>query len=124
MLAGTLQATKCTDQFMKITGLPYLHSTLKEEIDRIFVEKKDCEIDPTKLPPWIVKKGDISKHAEFLNMYLERIVDKIFTSVERCPAVMRRVFKHLQENTRKNAAVMKAGGTSFVCVFFLAVRQW
>lgn len=40
---------QCTDQFMKIVGLRYLSETIKPVIDEIFREKKDCELDPTKV---------------------------------------------------------------------------
>ena len=40
---------QCADHFMKIVGLPFLHDTLKSVIDDIFHERKDCEIDPTKV---------------------------------------------------------------------------
>lgn len=46
LFRGNTMASKCTDQFMKIVGLPYLHETLKPAIDLVFREKKNCEIDP------------------------------------------------------------------------------
>ena len=43
------QSPQCTDQFMKIVGLRYLHDTVKPVIDDIFKEQLNCEIDPSKV---------------------------------------------------------------------------
>eukprot|EP01147_Barroeca_monosierra_P010608 gene10608-2730_t len=97
-------ASKCLDYFMKIIGLPYLHETLKEIIDEIFHEKKDCEIDPSKIltgnPANIVKR-----HAADLIRYLEKILQSIFSSVERCPRPMRVAFSNIRVAVGRNAAL-------------------
>lgn len=111
LFRGNSMATKCTDQFMKIVGLHYLHETLKGIIDDIFKEKKDCEIDPTKLGPRKADK-DVDKHATHLIAYLERMFDSIFESVDRCPYIMRIVFKHLRESLAKNEAVSEKEDTN------------
>jgi len=123
LFRGNSMATKCTDQFMKITGIAYLHKTLKQEIDRIFIEKHDCEIDPTKLPTWTVKKGDIAKHAVILNEYLDRIIGKIFDSVLECPMVMRLAFRDVQTAVRGNPAVILSEDAPYTAVSgFLFLR--
>jgi RAS protein activator-like 1 len=123
LFRGNSMGTKCTDQFMKITGIGYLHATLKEEIDRIFHEKHDCEIDPSKLPPWIVKKGDITKHAVILVDYFDRIVGRIFQSIKSCPMVMRLAFQDVQEAVRKNPTLMTTGDAPYTAVSgFLFLR--
>ena len=63
LFRGNSMATKCTDQFMKVTGLTYLHGCLKKHIDRIFHEKRDCEIDPSSGK--VGKKADIDKHVGY-----------------------------------------------------------
>jgi len=42
---GNSIATKGIDQYMKLVGMQYLHSTLKPAIDEIFATKHSCEID-------------------------------------------------------------------------------
>lgn len=121
LFRGNSMASKCTDQFMKIVGLPYLHDTLKQVIDRIFREKKNCEINPHHL---ISKKGsekDIERNVEVLTGYLREIFASIFSSVDNCPPAMRVVFKSLQESARKNRALSK--DTAFTVVSsFLFLR--
>jgi len=125
LFRGNTMASKCTDQFMKIVGLPYLHETLKPAIDGIFREKKNCEIDPYLLSRGKGKKPgggvDVRKQVDHLTGYLKAIFDSIFSSVDRCPPVMRMVFKHLQDDARKNPALSE--DTAFTVVSgFLFLR--
>lgn len=46
---GNSLASKSLDSFMKIIGHDYLVLVLKEIIDEIFLEKKNCEIDPMRI---------------------------------------------------------------------------
>ncbi|KAJ7387166.1 RasGAP-activating-like protein 1 [Desmophyllum pertusum] len=48
LFRGNSLAAKCMEQFMKIVGMPYLSDTLKPVIDKIFEERKYCELDPSK----------------------------------------------------------------------------
>lgn len=34
---------------MRLAGLHYLHSTLRPAMEQVFLEKKPCEIDPTRV---------------------------------------------------------------------------
>jgi len=104
LFRGNSMATKCTDQFMKIAGMQYLHTTIKRVIDQIFKDRKYCEIDETKLTKKYTK-ADIPKHVDILTEYLEMIFKCIFSSVDKCPPAMRSVFKHLQEGAQKNKAL-------------------
>ena len=37
------------DEGMRLAGLHYLHSTLRPAMEQVFLEKKSCEIDPTRV---------------------------------------------------------------------------
>lgn len=37
------------DEGMRLAGLHYLHSTLRPAMEQVFLEKKPCEIDPTRV---------------------------------------------------------------------------
>lgn len=37
------------DEGMRLAGLHYLHSTLRPAMEQVFMEKKPCEIDPTRV---------------------------------------------------------------------------
>ncbi|KAL5477805.1 hypothetical protein EMCRGX_G024652 [Ephydatia muelleri] len=103
-------ASKALDQFMKVVALPYLHETLKEAIDRIYTEHKVCELDTEKVKQ--INKARASgtslaatqKVVEFtvltLTNYLEQILDAIFSSVGRCPPLMRMALRQLWKRVR------------------------
>lgn len=121
LFRGNSMATKCTDQFMKVAGLTYLHGCLKKHIDAIFHEKKDCEIDPQT--GRVSKKSDIDKHVGYLSDYITAILESIFTSISNCPASMRQCFKHLQEAVKTNATIMTSSDTPYTVVSgFLFLR--
>lgn len=74
--------------FFQIVGKDYLLSVMKGPIDQIFDEKKNCEIDPTKID--LTGKMDKSaieetqkKNMKPLVGYIQRILDAIFESVDR-----------------------------------------
>eukprot|EP00056_Hartaetosiga_gracilis_P002922 m.58221 g.58221 ORF g.58221 m.58221 type:complete len:799 (+) comp11251_c0_seq2:55-2451(+) len=93
-------ATKCADYFMKMIGLNYLHKTVKEAIDNVFTERRDCEIDPSRMKnrsPALIRK-----HSNDLIRYLNALLDKIFSSVKTCPMGMRRVFANIKRAVTKN----------------------
>lgn len=37
------------DEGMRLAGLHYLHSTLRPAMEQVFLEKKPCEIDPSRV---------------------------------------------------------------------------
>ncbi|KRY72513.1 Ras GTPase-activating protein 3 [Trichinella pseudospiralis] len=73
-------ATRCVFELMKLVGHQYLISTLKPCLDKIYAERKCCEVDPDRLQPELV---------------LSRIVD----SNHRCPQLLKDAFKILREVT-------------------------
>ena len=77
--ANTL-ATKTLDYYMKLIGLPFLHKTLGPLIEEIYKEKKNCEVDPTRLEN---KLDDLPKNFAALLAYVEESTNVIFTS--DCP---------------------------------------
>ncbi|KRY72517.1 Ras GTPase-activating protein 3 [Trichinella pseudospiralis] len=44
-------ATRCVFELMKLVGHQYLISTLKPCLDKIYAERKCCEVDPDRLQP-------------------------------------------------------------------------
>uniref|UniRef100_A0A8C6YFR1 RAS protein activator like 1 n=1 Tax=Naja naja TaxID=35670 RepID=A0A8C6YFR1_NAJNA len=104
-------ASKSTEQFMKIVGMPYLHEVLKVIVHRIFEEKKYVELDPCKIEPSRAKrisfKASLSEaqiregSLEVLKGYLGQIVDAIVGSTESCPSLMRVAFKQLYKRVEQ-----------------------
>ncbi|KAK6195833.1 hypothetical protein SNE40_001181 [Patella caerulea] len=94
LFRGNSLVTKIIDELMKFIGLPYLHSTIKINIDDICSEQKPCEIDPSRL-----KDGEnLSENMENLKSYVLKIIDSITASGLVCPTAMREVFHAIKES--------------------------
>jgi hypothetical protein len=74
-------ATKTFDYYLKLVALPYLRNTLEETIKEIYVTKKSCEVDPTRLE----KSEDLPRNFANLHGFAEEICSRIFQSLEQCP---------------------------------------
>ncbi|GAM25578.1 hypothetical protein SAMD00019534_087530 [Acytostelium subglobosum LB1] len=94
---GNSLATKSVDLYMKLIGLPYLASTIGPLIKKIYVSKKSCEIDPTKLE----KGEDIKKNCRNLLSFVKKMASAIMGSAERCPEPLRQVFRAIQTKVRQ-----------------------
>eukprot|EP00730_Choanoeca_flexa_P006991 TRINITY_DN12261_c0_g2_i1.p2 TRINITY_DN12261_c0_g2~~TRINITY_DN12261_c0_g2_i1.p2 ORF type:complete len:809 (+),score=200.99 TRINITY_DN12261_c0_g2_i1:5117-7543(+) len=102
LFRGNSLATKCTDVFMKLVGMDYLHRVLLPVLDVIYSENKNCEIDPNKFGKKAASKAALRKNAEQLMKYLTMVLDSIFTSVETCPTDMRKVFANIHKAAKQN----------------------
>jgi len=115
----------------------YLHSVLKKPIEEIFSERKNCELDPTRIDS--SKRGTVDfsqvnnpisrtrfeincncfnhpiseQNKKNFSGYLKKIVNAILHSIEDCPAPIREVFSHAQ------AEVIRKYFFSFFLSFFL-----
>ncbi|XP_048246876.1 ras GTPase-activating protein 3-like isoform X3 [Haliotis rufescens] len=99
---GNTLVTKLIDELMKLVGLPYLHDTLKTIIDKIFEERKLCEVDPGRM-----KEGaSLEESMGNLKEYVVSIVEAITGSALVCPTIMREVFHAVKE-----AAMMHYDGS-------------
>lgn len=104
LFRGNSLAAKCMEQFMKIVGMPYLLDTLKPVIDKIFEERKYCELDPSKnaerkqsaLRRLSLKPVDEQDRSlSVLTGYLETVMTSILGSIKECPSYMRAAFRNL-----------------------------
>lgn len=46
---GNTLVSKMMDEGMRLAGLHYLHSTLRPAMEQVFLDKKQCEIDPSRV---------------------------------------------------------------------------
>uniref|UniRef100_A0A8U8B3K8 Uncharacterized protein n=1 Tax=Geospiza parvula TaxID=87175 RepID=A0A8U8B3K8_GEOPR len=111
LLRSNSLASKSTEQFMKVVGLPYLHELLKPVLNRIFEEKKHVELDPGKMElsrgRRISFRGSLSEaqvqesSLELLKGYLGDIVHAIVGLVDKCPLPMRVAFQQLRRRVEQ-----------------------
>ncbi|KAL6041676.1 Ras GTPase-activating protein 4 [Balamuthia mandrillaris] len=88
---GNSLATKTVDCLMKLIGLPYLHSVLKDLIVQIATEKRSCEIDPSRMD----KDDNPEKNMIALTQKTEEICHHIFNSHNDCPQLFKQVFHNI-----------------------------
>ncbi|KAM0737280.1 Ras GTPase-activating protein 3 [Formica fusca] len=117
---GNTLVSKMMDEGMRLAGLHYLHSTLRPAMEQVFLEKKQCEIDPTR-----VKDGNtIQTNLANLKEYVERVFTAITTSGVRCPPLMCEMFWCLRElaatHFPKNKEVRYSVISGFIFLRFFA----
>ncbi|XP_017777247.1 PREDICTED: GTPase-activating protein isoform X2 [Nicrophorus vespilloides] len=90
---GNTLVSKMMDEAMKMIGIQYLHKTLRPTIEQVFLEKKPCEIDPTRVRDATTIQANLSN----LKSYVHGIFRAITESAVHCPALMCQIFDNLKE---------------------------
>lgn len=90
---GNTLVSKMMDEAMRLSGLHYLHQTLRPVLSQIVAEKKPCEIDPSK----IKDRSAVDTNLHNLQDYVERVFEAITKSADRCPKVLCQIFHDLRE---------------------------
>ncbi|KAJ3188942.1 Ras GTPase-activating protein 1 [Gaertneriomyces sp. JEL0708] len=93
---GNSVATKIVDNYMKLIGTEYLHTTLSSLIKGIYTSKDSCEVDPTRLPQG--KEADLLKrHWKRLLNHVTIFWEAIQNSADRCPIELIAVFSDMAD---------------------------
>ncbi|XP_046607580.1 uncharacterized protein LOC124298935 [Neodiprion virginianus] len=90
---GNTLVSKMMDEGMRLAGLHYLHCTLRPAMEQVFLERKPCEIDPTR----VKDANTIQANLANLKEYVQRVFTAITTSGVRCPPLMCEMFWSLRE---------------------------
>lgn len=85
------------DEAMKLAGLRYLHKTLRPAMDLVFLERKPCEIDPTRVRDSNAIEQNLANLTEYVRIVFEAIVQ----SAVHCPSLMCQIFHNLKECATK-----------------------
>ncbi|XP_046837101.1 ras GTPase-activating protein 3 isoform X6 [Vespa crabro] len=117
---GNTLVSKMMDEGMRLAGLHYLHSTLRPAMEQVFLERKPCEIDPTR----VKDANTIQTNLANLKEYVERVFTAITTSGVRCPPLMCEMFWCLRElaatHFPKNKEVRYSVISGFIFLRFFA----
>lgn len=117
---GNTLVSKMMDEAMRLSGLHYLHSTLRPIVEAILAEKKPCEIDPTR----VKDKSMVETNLVNLQEYVERVFEAIINSAVRCPPVLCQIFHDLRECAAKyfphNKEVRYSVVSGFIFLRFFA----
>ncbi|XP_058823590.1 GTPase-activating protein [Topomyia yanbarensis] len=117
---GNTLVSKMMDEAMRLSGLHYLHNTLRPIVAAIFSEKKPCEIDPAR----VKDKSMIDTNLINLQDYVEKVFEAITKSAVKCPAVLCQIFHDLRECAAKyfpqNKEVRYSVVSGFIFLRFFA----
>ncbi|XP_076246616.1 ras GTPase activating protein 1 isoform X3 [Calliopsis andreniformis] len=117
---GNTLVSKMMDEGMRLAGLHYLHSTLRPAMEQVFLEKRPCEIDPTR----VKDANTVQTNLANLKEYVERVFTAITTSGVRCPPLMCEMFWCLRElattHFPKNKEVRYSVISGFIFLRFFA----
>ncbi|KAL1377572.1 hypothetical protein pipiens_004154 [Culex pipiens pipiens] len=117
---GNTLVSKMMDEAMRLSGLHYLHNTLRPIVEEIFAEKKPCEIDPAR----VKDKSMIDTNLVNLQEYVEKVFEAITKSAVKCPPVLCQIFHDLRECAAKyfpqNREVRYSVVSGFIFLRFFA----
>ncbi|KAJ3291664.1 Ras GTPase-activating protein 1 [Borealophlyctis nickersoniae] len=85
---GNTLATKAVDQYMKVVGMEYLHSTLGALVRSVFKAKESCEVDPMR----VSDIEDIKRNWRRLLGYVGMFWNAIQKSAPQCPRQLVQLF--------------------------------
>uniref|UniRef100_A0A1I7WSF0 Ras-GAP domain-containing protein n=1 Tax=Heterorhabditis bacteriophora TaxID=37862 RepID=A0A1I7WSF0_HETBA len=85
-------ASKMLYELLKIYGHSYLLISLKPVIDKIYKERKCCEIDPSRLP----QGESLEKNTANLLSYFSLLFSRVADSASRCPLPIKVVLADLR----------------------------
>ncbi|KAF2084299.1 Rho GTPase activation protein, partial [Saccharata proteae CBS 121410] len=92
LFRGNTLLTKALDFHMKRLGKEYLEETLGEKLQEIAERDPDCEVDPNR----IASGHEIERNWRRLIGLTEEVWKCIQNSVNRCPAELRIIFRHIR----------------------------
>ncbi|KAJ3149337.1 Ras GTPase-activating protein 1 [Geranomyces michiganensis] len=96
MFRGNSIATKILDQYMKMVGGGYLHSTLQSLIRGVYTSKESCEVDPSRLPAG--KESDhIKRNWKRLLNHATIFWEAIQRSGPNCPPELVAIFSNMTQ---------------------------
>ncbi|KAJ5109249.1 hypothetical protein N7456_005924 [Penicillium angulare] len=92
LFRGNSLLTKALDQHMRRLGKEYLEETIGERLREIDENDPECEVDPARVP----RAEDLDRNWRNLINLTTTVWKSIAISWSRCPAELRRIFRHVR----------------------------
>lgn len=92
LFRGNSLLTKALEMHMRRLGREYLEETLGEKIRAVDEKDPDCEVDPGRLS----RQNDLDRNWKNLLSLTNQFWEAIAQSASRCPAELRRIFRHVR----------------------------
>ncbi|KAJ1348419.1 hypothetical protein KIN20_003715 [Parelaphostrongylus tenuis] len=113
-------ASKMLHELLLIYGRSYLIATLKPVIDKIYKERRSCEVDPSRIP----QSESTDKNMKALLCYFSLVFTSIAESTTRCPSSIKTALSDLRmvvrENTGRPDVELLALSSFLIMRFFAA----
>ncbi|KAJ3176838.1 Ras GTPase-activating protein 1 [Geranomyces variabilis] len=119
LFRGNSIATKILDQYMKMVGGGYLHSTLQSLIRGVYTSKESCEVDPSRLVSG--KESDqVKRNWKRLLNHATIFWEAIQRSAQNCPPELVAIFAHMIQAAEKkfDTKVKYAAVSGFIFLRF------
>lgn len=92
LFRGNSLLTKALDLHMRRLGKEYLEETIAERLRDIDESDPECEVDPSRVP----RHEDLERNWRNLTALTTGVWRSIAGSASRCPAELRRIFRHVR----------------------------
>ncbi|KAJ5779583.1 hypothetical protein N7457_007303 [Penicillium paradoxum] len=92
LFRGNSLLTKALDLHMRRLGKQYLEETIAERLRDIDESDPECEVDPARVP----RHEDLERNWRNLTALTTGVWKSIAGSASRCPAELRRIFRHVR----------------------------
>uniref|UniRef100_A0A6B2KXY0 Ras-GAP domain-containing protein n=1 Tax=Arcella intermedia TaxID=1963864 RepID=A0A6B2KXY0_9EUKA len=92
-------ATKSLDMYMRLIGMQYLHSIMKNIVAQLVLneKKKSCELDEFRIEDKQERKQKIiAKNLTTLMSFVSLIFEDMQKKIDYCPTNLRNIFEHIQ----------------------------
>ncbi|CAD6187228.1 unnamed protein product [Caenorhabditis auriculariae] len=122
LFRGQSLAGKMLFEILKTYGKSYLVITLKPVIDKIFKERKNCEVDPSRLPPGSSAKDKNAYQANLLS-YFNAVFECVTQSSANCPHFIKLLLADLRKvvaEKKGRIEMERLALSSFVIMRFFA----
>ncbi|SCZ88811.1 BZ3500_MvSof-1268-A1-R1_Chr2-1g04651 [Microbotryum saponariae] len=96
LFRGNSILTKVIEMYMRKIGVDYLEASIGEPIRKLYGDKVEIEIDPSRLKPG-TKEKEIQANINELLQWAMTTWNSIYEARERCPQDLRQIFSHIQK---------------------------
>uniref|UniRef100_A0A8R1HSA6 Uncharacterized protein n=1 Tax=Caenorhabditis japonica TaxID=281687 RepID=A0A8R1HSA6_CAEJA len=119
LFRGQSLSGKMLFEILTTFGKMYLITTLKPVVDKIYKERKNCEVDPTR----VLIGTSLEKNKSNLLMYFQMIYERVTTSSTNCPHIIKQLLFDLRNVVGTHSSrpgVQRLAVSSFVIMRFFA----
>ncbi|PIC17531.1 hypothetical protein B9Z55_023742 [Caenorhabditis nigoni] len=119
LFRGQSLSGKMLFEMLMTFGKMYLISTLKPVIDRIFKERKNCEVDPSR----VLAGVSVEKNKINLLVYFQMLYEAVTSSSANCPHIIKELLYDLRKVVGEHSerpGVQRLAVSSFIIMRFFA----